>query len=398
MRHRAPISPHKHCCRIGEAKNWGQVALMLVVLALGQLPLFADVTDYVARFPMDSEGYGFPVSMEPQGGKFVPSIIPGGNEAYRFYGNDLIAIPNHESINTYTGLREQYSISLWFNAETVTSFEGEQVLYEQGDPRSGFVIYLNEGTLYAGALSLDNNQPPWLLDQNYPPCWLAVSSIERNKLYHVAFILDATLGTLKLYLNGELRGKGWSKPIAPHGGIGVGGVYHGMRFATGHFTNYTDMNYFRGVIDDVRLYDYALDPAQIKEIYDTYYIDTNNSINARFAKAFGHQNIVNAYSSMVIGQYNDGSYDDSGFIWRPQDTLFEIGYGVLMDANGTPDDFSDDTVDRKNAMTVFKDAHIEMGVQLGSPSEQVSALVITETGDVVLGKHQGDIPAGSFSD
>jgi len=367
------------------------VCALLITSSFSAHELRSELPDYVAYYPMDSDDFGYPLPMDPRGGGYLSTLIYDGQEAYSFGGNDVVRIPDHDDLNTYTGNKENYTISLWFEAREVTSTNGEQVIYEQGGITNGFNIYLYDGKLYAGAWSIANG---WQGD------WATIPSIETHTLYHVALTFDAIVGELKVYLNGELRDTQPAFPVAQHTAyIGVGGINfasksHLRDIYISHYGCYMD-----GVIDDLSIYNHTLAASQVEEIYATYRPeDANNVETGKYARALGRQNIASSYGSLVIGQYNDDSYASSGLEWRLQDTLFEIGCGVLLDSNGTPDDFSDDIADRKNAMTVFKDARIEMGPMVGVEPEDAHALVITEDGDLLMGKRHGDISMGIFTD
>lgn len=81
------------------------------------------------------------------------------------------------------------------------------------------------------------------------------AAIEPNVFYHVELVFDQMPGTLTGYLNGEVFGEasGVGRLWAHSAGVIIGG-------STDHF-------YFKGLIDEVRVFDRALSATEIRAIY-----------------------------------------------------------------------------------------------------------------------------------
>lgn len=169
--------------------------------------------------------------------------------------NDYIAIPNNTIINTSS--HNKRSISVWF--KSTLSNNKNQIIYEEGGGARGLAIYVNNNVLYVSGWN--KNESGWNGTYINTP-------ISTNKWYHVVLVLDAEKDTttvqnnvFKAYLNGAMINQGQGSQLWPHGdAIGIGGVNGGTKI-----TNHTN---FKGNIDELEIYNIALDDKAVNDIYN----------------------------------------------------------------------------------------------------------------------------------
>ncbi len=193
------------------------------------------------------------------------SLLPSGEDAsIRLDGsaNTEIRLPDNAAFNT--GTFPNKTVSLWFQADSITTTP--QVIFEQGGATRGINIYTQHvagvDTLFMGA---------WNLAQSNWPVTFASTPITPGVIYNAVLVLegdpdnDASTddGFIRGYLNGllfeEVAGAG---VLRSHGDDGaIGGIHVNARFAD-NSTMGNGANFF-GAIDEVALYNAALNDAQI---------------------------------------------------------------------------------------------------------------------------------------
>ena len=166
-------------------------------------------------------------------------------------GLDYVVVPNSNSINTNT-----FTVSFW---ASLSDLDRHHVLL---DKRNGQWHHNYEVSYYA-----DDSAPGVPLgdylyvgigdgsraDTSYSYAAYAAVNLVEGQLYHIAATYD--LSVLRLYLNGEEIA---TKDLTMTNTTGDGDLYigahpyHGALYATD------------GVIDEVRIYNYALTPEQIQ--------------------------------------------------------------------------------------------------------------------------------------
>ncbi|OED44220.1 hypothetical protein ACH42_08195 [Endozoicomonas sp. (ex Bugula neritina AB1)] len=189
------------------------------------------------------------------GATFVDGGVNGG--AVQLDG-DLarVAIANSSEINTYTGTKSQYTISMEFQISPDNDLSGRQVLYEQGGASHGFNVYIDDGKLYAGAWTSGNSN------------WLDVDigDIDSSQWHQVSFVLDADNSTMEAWFNGESIGSDTGFPISSHAGaVAFGGINQHTQFHDGSAN--VDQGYgFNGLIDEARIYNRALTHQEVNAL------------------------------------------------------------------------------------------------------------------------------------
>lgn len=135
------------------------------------------------------------------------------------------------------------------------------MLYEEGAGFRGLNMYLEGDQLYVGGWNRPDNQSDW------EGTWLSTDALN-DGWNHVALVLDGdetvSDGAFRGYINGEKFGEGEGSQLWDHpGGIGIGSIHGGTRF---HDDTSKSGNGFAGAIDEVMIYNSALDDSQIQTL------------------------------------------------------------------------------------------------------------------------------------
>ncbi|NJM96063.1 MAG: hypothetical protein HC800_01575 [Phormidesmis sp. RL_2_1] len=176
--------------------------------------------------------------------------------------NDYVAVADSNAINV--GTHAQRTVSLWFKADDTSTAERKQVLYEEGGNTRGLNIYLHGGHLYVGGWNRDSTQSNWR------GTYLQTDAVESGKWHHVALVLNGNeqvrAGAFTAYLDGVQFASGegsqlWSRTAD----VGFGAVNGDTRFHDGTGGS-TGSNAFAGSLDDARIYNRALENAEIASL------------------------------------------------------------------------------------------------------------------------------------
>ena len=147
------------------------------------------------------------------------------------------------------------TISLWYFADSTAQ---TQILYEQGGLYAGMNIYLHQDTLFAGAW-FPQNDSTW-------SCYLHTIAAS-GAWHHVALVYDRRSSRMmRLYHDGiPVDSVSVAKPVWIHPARNaLGMVSEGTHLHTGEESN---RNYFRGVLDEVRVESVARPPWWIELCY-----------------------------------------------------------------------------------------------------------------------------------
>jgi VCBS repeat-containing protein len=179
-----------------------------------------------------------------------------GNAA-QFTGDSRATMPNSSEINV-GGIFEERTISLHFNPDSVS---GRQVLFEEGGGVRGLNIYLQDDELFIGGWN--RNESGW------DGSWISLGTVNVGEWNHVALVLNGgpieADGALSGYLNGEFIDDASGSQLWSHSGnISLGGSGGASRYDGGGQSGAA--NNFSGKIDDVRIYNKALDQATVQTL------------------------------------------------------------------------------------------------------------------------------------
>lgn len=187
-------------------------------------------------------------------GKFGAALRVNGKGSY-------LGVPSCRHINQATWLPKR-TVALWFYADDKDRKDSWQTLFEEGGYSSGLNCYILEGYLYVGGWRRDNKKIVW------PDTHPKTNKIQSKRWHHLVMVLDADKdvkdNAFRVYLDGELSASEKGVQLPAHNDAnGIGKRVGTTRFhdrAAGMNKNHT----FSGLIDDVRIYNRALTPLEVK--------------------------------------------------------------------------------------------------------------------------------------
>ena len=240
------------------------------------------------------------------------------NSALSFDGeDDYIYIPNSNDINTGNNNHTQKTIEAWFNVYDKSLTSKKQTIYEQGGTTRGLNIYIHSGSLYVGGWNEPNGESDW-----DPGTFLSTSSIQSNTWHHVALTLSGgnsvSSNAFKGYLDGVEFGSGDGSKLWNHGGDISIARNRDTKFHSG---DYSTARYFKGKIDEVRLWNTIRTQQQIYAKKDTILQGNESGLTAyfNFQEDSGDILIDNQNNSN-----NDGSIKDNPE-WSAGPSLSKMG-------------------------------------------------------------------------
>ena len=149
--------------------------------------------------------------------------------------NDYIEITKTDALSL---VNTDFSISIWLNPDV--SHNGLIMMNYSG--AKGWGVYYNSGNLRFRA---------------YPSGWQTTTTITAGVWTHILIVGDDTGDNLLCYKNGvEVYNSSYTLSIVES----TANVFIGSELGTGF--------YFDGNIDEVAVFDYALDSNQVEEIYN----------------------------------------------------------------------------------------------------------------------------------
>ncbi len=212
--------------------------------------IFINVTDSTGAFgfPMlflpfsgnvnDQSSYGN--QSELSGATFVADRGGNAERALRFDGvDDRVQITNTSLLN----FTDAISVSIWLKVEEFFGREAYPISHGNWESR--------------WKISITNQKVRWTIKTSSGITDLdSQTELQLNTYYHVVALYDGS--SFDIYLNGELDQHGtYSGTLNPTNiDLTIGQVLPGN-------TQYN----FKGIIDDIRLYDYALSAEEISDLY-----------------------------------------------------------------------------------------------------------------------------------
>jgi hypothetical protein len=207
---------------------------------------------------LDETGSGHDGS--PEGGVGWAGDGRIGGAALCDGADDYVSIPNSALINTAT--QATRSVSVWVMADDVAISSRKQIVYEEGGSVRGLAIYLFDSRVYIGGWNAVSGESNW------GGTYLSSSNIVSSSWHHLTLVLDGTNtledGAFTAYLDGRLVGSGQGSQLWPHSdAIGAGGLNGGTLL---HDATASGNHGFAGKIDDLRIYNRALSPADVESL------------------------------------------------------------------------------------------------------------------------------------
>jgi hypothetical protein len=186
---------------------------------------------------------------------FAPAMVGRG---FRFSGaaDDAIVVPDSPSL----AISGSLTISAWVHVEAFPPIEqGAAMIVFRGDDRNGLDPYnlqVNSSGRLAFAINGVNGQGAEV-----------TAPVPAGRFIHVAATLDGDTGRMRLFENGQIVAEtsttfGPLAELDPGANPGLGIGNHGS--VPGSPFRYP----FRGVINEVLLYNRALSPGEVRALYE----------------------------------------------------------------------------------------------------------------------------------
>lgn len=207
--------------------------------------------------------------------------VTGKNGNGLNFSNSYVDVPGSSSLN---GLSKAITLSAWVkpSANTAKSMIIERWFYGTGVNQRGYCLYLaTTGTVSFGITS-DGTTPKWLTTQE---------KVTWDTWTYVTATFDGT--TMKIYLNGVLStsiAAGISSIFVPTGNIHIG---YWQTTAT------TWEAPFKGVIDEVKIFNEALSLDEINNLYNDIPLAVDEVTDVTGTKCY-----PNPFSSNLMIDYN----------------------------------------------------------------------------------------------
>jgi hypothetical protein len=210
------------------------------------------------------------------GATFTNDRFMNNNSALSFDGiNDNVTVSNNNNIN----FTKAITINLWMNVSTF--FEREQYLISHGNWERRWKI------------SISNNRLRWTIKTNEGVTDLdSESFLSPNKLYNLTAVY--TGDEMEIYLNGKLDAfKNWTGDILTTNiDLTIAQTVPG------------DNNYnYKGILDDIRIYDYPLSLDKIDELFDFSTHISNEGIEEIPSSTKLFQNYPNPFNGQTQIKY-----------------------------------------------------------------------------------------------
>lgn len=190
----------------------------------------------------DSVAAAVPGAIAHNGSIANPNFVASGKNggAYEFLGDGRV-ITIADSLDYFNFYPNGLTVSAWIN--TVQEGWGGIVSKIDAEDRTGFFLTHNGGWLISGARGIGDL---WYASDVYST-WLLVT-----------LTVDADAGTIKEYVNGQLRQEATYTANLP---ISLESLYFGAQSPDGTAFSYN------GLLDDVRIYSYPLSAVEAARLY-----------------------------------------------------------------------------------------------------------------------------------
>ncbi len=271
--------------------------------------------EIISCWNLDDSGNFFEDSVGDNHGScfdYCPVQVVGQVDSARYFnGSSLINISHDSSLD----LGNEFSIELWFRADSVGR-EWQSLIYKgDGDFPRDYSIYLNFDEVYVSWYNL-----------GYYSFATSNSNLEAGKWYHLVYVRDGENETV--YINGSLAETGGFSSSMSNGTEDL------------YFGGNPDYNSekFRGSLDEIGLYDSALGPTDILLHYQ---------------KGMDGESLCPQICKHDVGvRYSYGNSFGTGIAVRPNDGtwisepievdqgMYEIKYYIDNKIAGSPNNIS----------------------------------------------------------
>ena len=235
----------------------------------------------------DSSQNGFDATADGNVSTVSKSDFPGfsNNNKAAYLTGGWLKVSSLTKSNLPNKLPNTLTTEAWVSAtqfQTWTSYIG--YYQDNGSYEKGWWLGANNSkAIFPVAANLNN--------LNYDPGY---SGMELNTWYHIVGVYDGS--KVKIYINGDY--------VTEHSRSGDHDYNHGTYgndyLRIGIYKDYDEHFAFKGYMDEVAIYDYALSSAEIKEHYDIATIDLAVSLIAISSATNIQSGILNAGDSVTV--------------------------------------------------------------------------------------------------
>jgi hypothetical protein len=214
---------------------------------IGNTDLARPPTNGISRYPLDGDATDAWGSNDGtnNGVTFVSNAVSGQSGYFEGSNTDYIEINDGGDNSTWYGLSE-LTVSMWVNPDSINDWQ--RYIEAGGTNNSNIWMLLNKSGSELAAEILDSNGN--LQTAGYG------RNLPTNVWSHIAFVVDSN--SLTLYVNGTVENR-----VSTAGGIDTESDGDPVRIGK----NNGSSEALTGHLDDVRIYDYALEPHEVFEVY-----------------------------------------------------------------------------------------------------------------------------------
>lgn len=229
-----------------------------------------------------------------------------------FAASQVITLPDVSRLGLYDS---SFSVSAWIKPANI------------GGTGTRTVLIANRSNNDAEALRLEvqNGQPAFVMHNT---TLAATDALRDNKWYHLVYRYDKALGEQAIYVNGELKAS--STGITPTLGVSTTAVLLGR--------GYNNTNSLRGSLDDLRIYQRALDLNEIRTLYNQPVLrlgfeDATTGINRTFVDSSGFNQRVECSGNNCPGKVSGvsgqsaASFDGTDYVHVDRQPSLSLGDG-----------------------------------------------------------------------
>ena len=285
---------------------------------------YSDLLDHglLAWFPFENN------ASDMSGNNRHGSLFGSPNFSSAIQGKALFldGVDDHMDIAHDSSLdpRREISISMWLNISSLNKtwtpafYKGPGPNY----PNRSYALWLKQETNSFHAVSADS-QGQQAADSNS-------NSWTTNQWYHTVSVINRNLGHIKFYLDGTLLSSGTVRTtdtVSSSNSLRIGGTQE---------IN-SDYQTFNGKIDNLRIYDYAIDGSIVSKLYALESNASNtNGVPYSLNSSSALQILENRAAGTQIGQFTASDPDADSLTYRLTAGLGDGNNSLfVLETNGT---------------------------------------------------------------
>lgn len=195
----------------------------------------------------------------------------------KFVGGQGIKIPDSRWINT-RGPFPNRTVGALFYCNNANQAQ-KQVIFEAGGITKGLGIYVYKSRIYVGAWNMPSI--------NWNGAYL-FTGVKSKQWYYVALVIRNARNKVEsdkfeMWLDGELIGKAKGSYLQAHGqDIGIAHVSQHTKYHDSSGRG-RDVDWFEGLIDEIVIYNRALDVANLTRLMDPLNVEPQGKFTTTWA-------------------------------------------------------------------------------------------------------------------